>query len=277
MAARAVARSVWALPFALLAAFAASHGLPRGRTVLWLVILLVGARIAAGAVGALVEGSREPRALRPSPEPGRRERLWLAAVAGGVVYFLAAAMLRPPVLLVSPLALGAAVGYAAAKSCTVWRHWMLGACLGLGPVAAWLAVRGQLGLAPLVLGAAVIFWAAGFDILALCCTIGQDRARGALSVGARWGARKALAIAGGNHAAAVWLLAIFGQVTDLGWVYMLGVVLAAPTLYVVYRTIQPEDPTRAGRRAVVTEKALSMALLVMGAADVMWIAGRVRF
>ena len=45
-------------------------------------------------------------------------------------------------------------------------HFWLGMSLLLAPLAAWIAIRGLEDLAtPLVLGLAVCFWVAGFDII----------------------------------------------------------------------------------------------------------------
>ena len=61
------------------------------------------------------------------------------------------------------------LGYSLAKRFTSLAHFWLGASLMLAPVAAWIAVKGLADMTvPLILGAAVAFWVAGFDILYAC-------------------------------------------------------------------------------------------------------------
>ena len=55
-------------------------------------------------------------------------------------------------------------------------HFWLGASLFLAPVSAWIALRGPVDMAtPVILGLAVLFWVAGFDILYACQDAEHDR------------------------------------------------------------------------------------------------------
>ena len=45
----------------------------------------------------------------------------------------------------------------------------------LAPVAAWIALRGDLAWPPIFLGLAVLFWVAGFDIIYACQDEAFDR------------------------------------------------------------------------------------------------------
>ena len=60
------------------------------------------------------------------------------------------------------------MGYSYAKRFTLLSHFWLGAALMLAPLAAWVAIRAEISAAPLVLGGAVLFWVAGFDIIYAC-------------------------------------------------------------------------------------------------------------
>ena len=84
-------------------------------------------------------------------------------------------------------------GYSYAKRFTALSHFWLGASLLLAPVAAWIAVRGMAELAaPAVLGLAVLFWVAGFDILYACQDADFDRDTRLRSVPARVGVQRTL-------------------------------------------------------------------------------------
>ena len=63
----------------------------------------------------------------------------LLSIAG---FVLAAAMLNPLCLALSPVALAVVLGYSYAKRFTSLCHVWLGVALGLSPLAAWIAVTG---------------------------------------------------------------------------------------------------------------------------------------
>jgi len=207
-------RAMMGLPFALISAFVAGSGRPRG----WILLCAV---VAAVAAGAAAEASHAYR-----------------------------------------------------RSLHGWGHWVLGLCLGLAPVGVWVAVRGGVEMAPVLLGGALLFWAAGFDLVAACKDIVGDREQGVFTVPARWGARKAGVMSAGSHVVAFWLLAIFGEVAGLGWLYLSGVVLLVPVLYLLHRMAGPEDWSRGKGASFVAADVLSMVLLLFAAADVIVLGGR---
>src|SRR5205085_12590832 len=95
-----------------------------------------------------------------------------------------------------------------------------------GPLAAWVGLRGPADWAvPGVLGAAVLFWVAGFDILYACQDVEVDRRLGLRSVPAALGVAGALRVAAACHAVtAPLLLALyFAAAPVLGAVYVIGV------------------------------------------------------
>ena len=272
--------TAFALPFALTAAFVASSGWPQTRTLLWILVAMVGARTAAMAFNRIADldyDRHNPRTAGRALVTGalNTRQVWGLLVVAAGAYFLAAAMLNRLCLALSPFALGALLGYSYTKRFTVWTHWMLGCCLGLAPVGAWIAVRGRLDLPPLLLGAAVTFWTAGFDIIYACLDIAFDRARGLFSLPARWGAQKALVVSAGNHLLTVWLLALFGHAAGLGWLYLLGVVLLVPVLFWEHHIVRPHDLRRAETASFFANGVFSIVLFLFAAADVILISTRI--
>lgn len=73
--------------------------------------------------------------------------------------------INPICFYLSPLALLITLGYSFTKRFTALCHVVLGLGLALAPVGAYLAVTGEFGLVPVLLGTAVLFWVAGFDII----------------------------------------------------------------------------------------------------------------
>ena len=65
--------------------------------------------------------------------------------------------------------------YSYTKRFTSWSHFVLGFCLGISPAAAWIAIRGSLDCAMLILCAAVTLWVGGFDVLYACQDVDFDR------------------------------------------------------------------------------------------------------
>src|SRR5439155_14530984 len=130
------------------------------------------------------------------------------------------------------------------KRFTSLAHFWLGASLMLAPLSTWIAIRGEVDWPPLVLGGAVLFWVAGFDILYACQDIECDRKARLQSVPARLGMRKSLGVAFGCHLAMIALLALLPMVFDLGWIYVAGV--AAVTVLLIYEhsLLRPDDLTR---------------------------------
>src|SRR5438105_1138929 len=112
---------------------------------------------------------------------------------------------RLPLMLSIPI-LACLAGYSFAKRFTVLAHVWLGAALALSPIAAWIAIRGQIVLAEpsdllpaLVLGAVVLTWVTGFDIIYACQDYDVDVAAGHYSIPARFGIPRALHLAAGCH------------------------------------------------------------------------------
>ena len=104
------------------------------------------------------------------------------------------------------------LGYSLAKRFTSLAHFWLGVALTLAPVGAWVAIRGFVEMAaPLLLGGAVAFWVAGFDILYACQDYAFDTRAGLHSVPARFGVRRSLRVAAACHAVMFGLLAGLGR------------------------------------------------------------------
>ena len=165
-----IGHSVLALPFAFMGAMLAARGLPDGRTTFFILVAMVGARAAAMAFNRLADApfdALNPRTADRALPAGRVSRrcTFILTAISAAVFMGAASQLNRVCFLLSPLALLVILGYSLTKRFTALSHLVLGLSLGLAPVGGWLAVRGDLGLAVLVLGLAVLFWVAGFDVL----------------------------------------------------------------------------------------------------------------
>jgi 4-hydroxybenzoate polyprenyltransferase len=242
--------SVFALPFALTsAALAAREGGVSARQILWIVVAMVSARSAAMGFNRLVDhaiDAKNPRTASRELSRGivtRREAwVFVAASAAGLV--LAAGMLNPLCLMLSPLALAIVLGYSYTKRFTAASHLLLGLSLAVAPVGAWLAIRGRFEPPPLVLALAVLLWVAGFDTLYACQDVDFDRREGLRSLPASLGVPRALVLARVMHAGTVLLLLLLFRLIPLHPLYLAGVAGVAAILAWEHSLVRPSDLSR---------------------------------
>jgi 4-hydroxybenzoate polyprenyltransferase len=269
--------TLFALPFALLAAALAWADEPfRWMDLAGVVLCMVFARSAAMAFNRLADrhiDARNPRTATRHLPAGTLSvaAVWLftlACCAG----FLASTVLfefrEPPNPW--PLYLGVPLllfvfGYSFAKRFTSLAHLWLGAALALAPIAAWIAVKGLTNLAvPALLGAAVAFWVAGFDILYACQDADFDRAAGLHSIPARFGVRRSLRIAAACHASMFALLvAVWFASPHLGAVFLSGLVVVGGLLVYEHSLVRPDDLTRINRAFFHVNGVISVGLFVL--------------
>jgi 4-hydroxybenzoate polyprenyltransferase len=194
-----------------------------------------------------------------------------------VVGFFAATLLflpNPwPLWLAGPV-LVFICGYSLTKRFTALAHFWLGASLMLAPVAAWIAIRGPEGLAtPVVLGLAVLFWVAGFDILYACQDVDFDRAARLRSVPAALGVPGALRLAAACHAAMIACLLLLFLIArpPLGRVYLSGVLAVAGLLIYEHWLVRPADLSRINRAFFQVNGVISIGLFLLVVLD-LWVA-----
>jgi len=241
--------SVFALPFALASAtLAAADGI-RWQQLVWIVVAMVGARSAAMGFNRLADqaiDARNPRTAGRELPRGllSRAEVWLFVVAAAGTLILAAAMLNPLCLALSPLALAIVFGYSYTKRFTPFSHLVLGLALAIAPVGAWLAVRGRFEAPPLVLAFAVLSWVAGFDTIYACQDAEFDRREELRSLPAWLGIRRALVVARVLHALAALSLAALYWLVPLHPLYLCGVAAVAALLVYEHSLVRHDDLSR---------------------------------
>ena len=220
--------TLFALPFALYAAFLAAGGWPAPATLAKILLAMVGARSAAMAHNRLADrriDAANPRtASRALPSGALSVGFVRAFLAASVVLFVAAAAsLNRLTLLLSPVALALLLLYSYTKRFTALSHLVLGLCLALAPVGAWIAVRGALELLPVLLGLAVLLWTAGFDVIYSLQDEEFDRSAGLRSIPARLGAARALVVSALLHVAMAVLLGTVWRLSGGGTIFLAGI------------------------------------------------------
>jgi 4-hydroxybenzoate polyprenyltransferase len=224
--------TIFALPFALGSMFVAAHGLPSFRIFALVVLAMVFARTAAMTFNRLTDWEIDKRNPRTA---GRHKlvskRLAIGACLLAALLFVATTwLINPLCFALSPVALLIVFFYSLTKRFTHGAQFFLGLALAVAPIGAWIAVTGSFALPPLVLGASVLCWVAGFDIIYATQDLEVDRREGLHSMVVWLGVPRALAMATLLHAFALGGFLFFGAIARLGPVYFLGLGLVGAGL-----------------------------------------------
>jgi 4-hydroxybenzoate polyprenyltransferase len=170
----------------------------------------------------------QDRALPQGRISGGKALVFVAGSYG--LFLLATWMLSWLCFALSPLAILIISGYSYTKRFTSLSHLVLGLSLALAPLGAWIAIAGHIALPAVVLGGAVVFWVAGFDILYALMDIDVDRRSGLFSIPVRLGVDGGIVIARLFHALTIVFLGFLIPLLKLGSVYTVGLLLASTLL-----------------------------------------------
>jgi len=270
-----IEHTIFALPFAFMGAFLAARGLPRADKAGWILLAMVGARSAAMAFNRLVDtpfDARNPRtATRALPQGAVSKAFVIVFVCAASVLFLFAAFrLNRLTLALSPLALALIFFYSYTKRFTWATHVLLGLSLACAPVGAWIAIRGDITPAPLILGLAVALWVAGLDVLYACQDVAFDRKEALHSIPERFGIPRALLISAILHAVMIALLALLFWREGLGSLSLIGLGIVAVLLAYEHILVKPTDLSRINTAFFTVNGWISVLLFVSTAADILW-------
>lgn len=266
--------TVFALPFAFLAAFTVAGGVPSGRVVLWIIVAMVGARSAAMAFNRLVDAridAANPRTRTRALPAGLVSAHYVAlfTIVSAAIFVFAAWQLNHLAFLLSPVALLVVLGYSLTKRFTSMAHLVLGFALAIAPVGAAIAVEGVWNWRILPLAAAVMLWTAGFDILYSLQDVEFDRAQGLFSIPSRVGPAAALMISRMLHVATILLFVWFGALLGFGALYWAGTVAAAALLIWQHSLVSVDDLSRIDAAFFTANGVLSIIMFVFGACDIL--------
>jgi 4-hydroxybenzoate polyprenyltransferase len=272
-----IEHSVFALPFAYLGALAAMtvlDGQISWPILLLITVAMVGARTFAMAANRIIDrqiDGRNPRTARRELVTGALsvQTAWIGAAVAIVVFLASAAALNPLCFALAPLALVPLVVYPYAKRFTDFPHAILAVAQLVGPVGAWLGVTGTLsGSGPAwVLGLAVGLWIGGFDLIYACQDAEVDRRIGVRSVPARFGVRFALRLSSAVHVVTFALFVWFGALVGLGWLWWIGLALAAGAFVYEHAIVRPDDLSRVNRAFFTANGFVGIVLFVFALAD----------
>jgi len=282
--------SVFAMPFAVLAAFMAAA--PGGGPIDWprfagQLALVVAAMIFARTVAMLANrlldrhlDERNPRtAGRPLPSGRLTVQAALAVLRVCAGCFMAACLgfgfidgnWWPAGLGLPVLAwLGA---YPLMKRFTTLCHLYLGSALGLSPLAAALAVDPAAPVSQPALWLVAVMvtcWVAGFDMIYALQDVEVDRSLGQFSAPARWGAPAAMWMSRSLHLASAGCLVAAAWIDPrLGILFALGTAIVIALLAYEHLTVARWGTTRMAMAFFTLNGAVSCVLGTLGVADVL--------
>ncbi len=267
--------SLFALPFAVIAAFVCAGGWPTPWQMTFIVLCMVSARTAAMGFNRIADVELDRRNPRTAQRelPTGRVRMWeaqLLVVGSAAAFVLSARALNDLCFWLSAPALAVILGYSYTKRFTAWSHALLGLSLAMAPVGAWLAVVGGFNVAPLVLGLAVVLWVSGFDIIYATLDADFDAREGIHSAVRRYGVRPALRLSAALHVAFVAALLAFGVVAGMGASYFVGAILVGGLVVYEHALVSPTNLRRVNTAFFTVNGIISLGLLVATVADI-WI------
>lgn len=268
--------TVFALPFALLGVVYASRGTAvRAVAAVLVIVAFTAARFAAMGFNRIVDrevDARNPRTRARALVTGSLSAP--AAVAGvaaaAAVFVVAAGLLNPLCLALSPVALAWILVYSYTKRWTHWSHFWLGAALAIAPVGGYLAIAGRWSdpwWTLLAVAGAVATWVAGFDIFYALQDETFDRDQGLKSAVVRLGQRRGILLAKLSHGVTIALLVAFGAGGGFGATYFAGVAVAAALLAYEHRLVKPGDLTRLDAAFFTMNGVMSIVVFLGALAD----------
>ena len=271
--------SLFAMPFAIGSMWVAANGF-RGmsvaetaRIVLLIVGCMVTARNSAMSFNRIADAdidAKNPRTAKRHLPAGRLSKKSVVAflAVNGVLFVLFAALLQPLAgLLALPVWL-LLLSYSYWKRFSWLCHWFLGFAIGMSPLGAWIAIRGEFAVFPIFLLVILMLWMGGFDIIYATQDEEIDRAMGLHSVPARFGRKRALQIAFWSHVAMLALCVTFGVFWGMGvpWWAVTGLMTTAILYIHLFR--KSDDLDAMNRDFFLANVAISV--LVM-AGLIVWI------
>ena len=272
--------TVFALPFALLAAvlaWAQPDSVFRWRDLCGILVCMVTARSAAMAFNRLVDrdiDADNPRTAKRHIPAGLLsvKAVTLFTIMMSVAFVAATTIFLPktlPLILSVPVLLFL-LGYSLAKRWTSLCHYWLSAALMTSPISAWIAVRDEFAAPPALLAAVVFFWVGGFDIIYACQDAEFDRQQRLHSIPAWLGVRSALRVAFVSHALTIVMLIVLWRVTDMGPLFLAGVIAIGLLLIYEHWLVRPDDLKRINVAFFNVNAVISFGILVLGCLDV-WV------
>ncbi|MBF0275493.1 MAG: UbiA family prenyltransferase [Nitrospinae bacterium] len=267
--------TVFALPFAIVGAFMAGQGSPGAKTILLIIVAMFFARSSAMAFNRILDSEFDGKNKRTS---GRaipaglitKKNYYFFFILTSLFFIATCFFINHLAFYLAPIALIIVCFYSYCKRFTALSHLVLGFALSLAPIGAWIAVNEELSLTPLLLGAAVMFWLAGFDILYSLQDMDFDKNMGLHSIPESLGVEKSLMLARLFHVIMILLLYVITYTYPTGWFYYAGILLCIAFLVYEHSLVKPSDLTKINIAFFNVNGLLSIFFMVLILLDIFY-------
>ncbi|AJY77172.1 UbiA-like polyprenyltransferase [Paenibacillus beijingensis] len=268
--------TIFALPFAymgaLLGAVTMNGELPSWADIGWITLAMFGARSAAMGLNRLIDkaiDAKNPRTEKRALPAGllKTGEVAFFVIISFILLFIAASRLDPICLKLMPIAVFMLVIYSYSKRFTWLCHLILGLTIGLAPLGGWVAVTGEFAAPAWILYVGIIFWLAGFDTIYALQDFEFDRRERVFSIPARFGVAGALRLAKLFHVITAASFIALYMLTDLSWLYLIGIVLSVAILFYEHLILKPADMSRLQTAFFTMNGTLSIVMLAFTLLD----------
>jgi 4-hydroxybenzoate polyprenyltransferase len=223
-----IEQTFFALPFALLGVLFAGGG--TFKTWFWVIAALAAARTAGMSFNRVIDAqidAKNPRTRNRLVPKGavRPSAVWMTAVISSLVLVGASFMLNRLCFYLSFPAVLMLFTYSYFKRFSASSHFYLGLVEAAAPVGGYIAVTGEFGRVPLVLGLVILTWIAGLDIVYAIQDIDFDVKEDLHSIPVRLGKKKALVISAACYIGSISAMIYAGVLTHKNVPYWTAVLL----------------------------------------------------
>jgi len=194
-----IEQTLFALPFAYIGVlFANGKDLS---TWILVTIALVAARTAGMSFNRVIDAeidARNPRTkerLIPKGEV-KKVGVWMIGILSSLSLVVSSYLLNSLCFYLSFAAVFLLFTYSYFKRFSSSSHFYLGFVEAAAPIGGYIAVTGSFSFVPFILGAAILLWIAGLDIVYALQDVEFDRKEGLYSFPSAYGGKKALATSG---------------------------------------------------------------------------------
>jgi 4-hydroxybenzoate polyprenyltransferase len=249
--------TVFALPFALTGftlGYLKVANADYIRLLILVLLCMVFARSAAMAFNRWLDrdiDAKNPRTIIreiPAGIISPKAALWFV-IFNVILFTLCTYFINPLCFALSPVALLVILGYSYTKRFTALCHLVLGIGLALAPVGAYLAVTGSFDWLPVLLGIAVIFWVAGFDIIYALQDQEFDKSNDLNSIPVVTGTTKAIRVSEMFHllsatTVTIVVYMVLQQFPQASWLSIIALITFVGLLIYQHLIIKPNDLSR---------------------------------
>lgn len=241
-----IEQTLFALPFALLGVLFAGGG--TFSTWVLVMIAVTAARTAGMSFNRVIDAkidAKNPRTkdrLIPKGDvtPGV---VWVTAILSSLILILVSRMLNDLCYYLSFPAVGLLFTYSYFKRFSASSHFYLGVVEAAAPIGGYLAVTGCFSVMPFILGAVILFWIAGLDIVYALQDQTFDQNENLKSIPAKYGREKAILISSSAYIMAVLCLSLAGLLADKGIFFWIGVILISGIFFYQQKLARHENIT----------------------------------